>query len=296
MRSVNLDQLKAFVEVAERGSFTAAAHQLNLSQPAITHQVKELERRFKVTLFERLGKRAHLTEAGQELIEHARHLLDEDMRTSVAMRRFDDGWLGRVRLGSSMTFLMHSLPPILRRLKTAHPQLEIQIKAGLTANTLEMLKTNTLDLGLCSMPVGDSSFEITPLFADDLVAIMPANITDAPRKATPAFVSRQPLILGNPGSALRHTIVEWLARSGPVPKPFMEFDNVEAMKRVVAVGLGISIVPSSSIQGEYRPPNTLVLPLSPRLTRHNALVRRRDKRTTKGLNLVTQALLSLRAA
>ena len=65
MRSLNLDQLRAFVEVVERGSFTAAAKELNLSQPAITHQVHELERRFKVELVERLGKRAHLTPAGE---------------------------------------------------------------------------------------------------------------------------------------------------------------------------------------------------------------------------------------
>jgi DNA-binding transcriptional LysR family regulator len=126
MRSLNLDQLRAFVEVAERGSFTAAARQLNLTQPAVTHQVQELERRFKVALVERLGKRAHLTQAGEELIEHARHLLEEDNRTHVAMRRFDDGWLGRVRVGTSMTILMYLLPPILRRLKTEHPQLEIE--------------------------------------------------------------------------------------------------------------------------------------------------------------------------
>ena len=67
MRSLNLDQLRAFVEVAERGSFTAAARQLNLTQPAVTHQVQELERRFKVALVERLGKRAHLTQAGELL-------------------------------------------------------------------------------------------------------------------------------------------------------------------------------------------------------------------------------------
>src|SRR5262249_53345130 len=67
MRSLNLDQLRAFVEVVERGNFTAAARELNLTQPAVTHQVQELERRFQVTLVERFGKRAYLTEAGEKL-------------------------------------------------------------------------------------------------------------------------------------------------------------------------------------------------------------------------------------
>ncbi len=118
MRSLSLDQLKAFIEVAERGSFTAAARALNLSQPAVTHQVHELEQRFGLALLERLGKRAYPTEAGEKLMEHARHLLDEDAHTRDAMRRFTDGWLGRVRIGTSMTVLMYVLPPLLRQLKT----------------------------------------------------------------------------------------------------------------------------------------------------------------------------------
>src|SRR5437588_11669792 len=107
MRSLNLDQLRAFVELVERGSFTAAAKQLNLSQPAVTHQVHELERRFRVALVERIGKRAYLTQAGERLLEHARFLLEEDSRTQVAMGRFSDGGLGRVRVGTSMTVLMY---------------------------------------------------------------------------------------------------------------------------------------------------------------------------------------------
>jgi DNA-binding transcriptional LysR family regulator len=93
MRSLSLDQLRAFIEVAKRGSFTAAANELNLTQPAITHQVHELEQRFNVPLLDRIGKRAYPTEAGEKLLEHARYLLDEDARTRVAMRKFADGWL-----------------------------------------------------------------------------------------------------------------------------------------------------------------------------------------------------------
>src|SRR5947208_2459287 len=253
MRSLNLDQLRAFVEVIERGSFTAAAKELNLTQPAVTHQVQELERRFKVLLVERLGKRAYLTQAGEKLIEHARHLLDEDSRTQVLMRRFDDGWLGRVRVGTSMTVLMYLLPPILRQLKTDHPQLEINLKAGLTARTLQMLKTNALDLGLCAIPIEDPRFETVPLFKDELVAILPAELGRVPRKVTPQFLSRCPLILGSPEAALRRTVTDWLSLAGPPPKPLMEFDNVEAIKSVVAVGLGASIVPQPMLGrgGEY---------------------------------------------
>jgi DNA-binding transcriptional LysR family regulator len=295
MRSLNLDQLRAFVEVVERGSFTAAAKELNLTQPAVTHQVHELEQRFKVTLLERLGKRVYLTEAGEKLIEHARHLLEEDSRTSVSMRRFDDGWLGRVRVGTSMTVLMYLLPPILRKLKTDHPRLEINLKAGLTAATLQMLKTNALDLGLCALPIEDPAFETVPLFKDELVAIVPAALGNMPKKVTPAFLSRYPLILGNEESALRRTVSDWLALAGPPPKPVMEFDNVEAIKSIVQVGLGASIVPSLCLgAGHVAMANTLVVPLSPRVSRRVGLVKMRGKRATDGVKLVAAALLALR--
>jgi DNA-binding transcriptional LysR family regulator len=295
MRSLNLDQLRAFVEVVERGSFTAAAKELNLTQPAVTHQVQELERRFQVSLVERFGKRAYLTQAGEKLIEHARNLLDEDSRTQVAMRRFGDGWLGRVRVGTSMTVLMYVLPPILRQLKTDHPQLEINLKAGLTATTLQMLKINALDLGLCALPIEDPVFETAPLFNDELVAILPAALGRVPKKVTPAFLSQCPLILGSENSALRRTIADWLALAGPPPRPLMEFDNVEAIKSVVAVGLGASIVPSLSLgAGHVAMANTLVRPLNPRASRRVGLVRLQGKRGTDGMELVFAALLTLR--
>jgi DNA-binding transcriptional LysR family regulator len=294
MRSLNLDQLRAFVEVVERGSFTAAAKELNLTQPAVTHQVQELERRFNLDLVERFGKRAYLTQAGEKLIAHARQLLEDDARAQMEMRRFDGGWLGRVRIGTSATVLMYALPPILRRLKTEHPQLEINLKAGLSAATLQMLKTNALDLGLCALPVDDSTFETIPLFEDPLVAVLPAKMTKVPKNVTPAFLACCPLILVNEESALRRTVHEWLAQAGPPPKPVMEFDHVEAIKSVVAVGLGCSVVPKMCLdRGHVGMAGMVMRPLSPSVARNVGLVRLRGKRSTDGIDLVWAALLKL---
>ena len=295
MRSLNLDQLRTFVEVAKRGSFTAAAKLLNLSQPAVTHHVQELERRFKVVLLDRIGKRAYPTDAGEKLIEHARHLLDEDAHTLENMRRFNDGWLGRVRIGTSMTVLVYALPPILQKLKIEHPQLELNVKAGLTATTLRMLKTNDLDLGLCALPIEDPAFQTTELFDDELFAILPADQKDVPKKVTPAFLSRCPLILGNETAALRRTVTDWLALAGPPPKPVMEFDNVEAIKSLVAVGFGVSIVPGLSLRARHAQlANIQVVPISPRSKRRIGLVQLKGKRDTEGVKLVATALLALR--
>jgi DNA-binding transcriptional LysR family regulator len=281
--------------VVAQGNFTAAAKELNLTQPAVTHQIQELERRLNVTLVERLGKRAYLTEAGEKLMEHARSLLEEDSRTRSDMRRFADGWLGRVRIGTSMTVLMYVLPSLLRKLKTDHPQLEVNLKSGTTAATLEMLKTNALDLGLCALPVEDPAFEVTPLFKDELVAILPPGTKRIPNKVTPAFLSQMPLILVSANSVMRRMATEWLGAAGSSSKPLMEFDNVEAIKSVVSVGLGASIVPSLCLgAGHISNSNLIVRPITPRAAREVGLVKLRGKQDTEAMKLGAAAILTLR--
>ena len=134
------------------------------------------------------------------------------------------------------------------------------------------------------------------MFDDELVAILPDNLGPAPKRITPEFLAGLPLILGNEFSALRRTITEWLTPAGaPPPKPVMEFDNVEAIKSLVAVGLGASIVPSLALgQGHVGADRMRVVPLNPRSSRQVGLVQLRGKRTTEGVKVVADALLALR--
>src|SRR6185437_3938986 len=101
MRSLNLDQLRALIEVVELGSFSAAARRLNLTQPAVSLQIRELESRCGLELVERLGREVHATPPGRALLAYARRIVDECGAAETAMRRFRDGWLGQVRLGTT---------------------------------------------------------------------------------------------------------------------------------------------------------------------------------------------------
>ena len=101
MRNLNLDQLRTLLEVVELGNFSAAARRLNLTQPAVSLQVRELEQRFGVQLIERMGKQAHATAPGRDLIEAARRIFSECEVADAAMRRFREGWIGRVHLGAT---------------------------------------------------------------------------------------------------------------------------------------------------------------------------------------------------
>src|SRR5258706_5329829 len=111
MRSLNLDQLRALTEVAALGSFSAAARRLNLTQPAISLQIRELEARWGLRLVERLGKKTHATAPGRQLIEHARRIARECEAAESAMRGLRDCLLGRERIGSPLKAFLYELPP-----------------------------------------------------------------------------------------------------------------------------------------------------------------------------------------
>src|SRR5688572_9574772 len=139
MRSLNLDQLRTLLTVVEHGSFSAAAKRLNLSQPAVSLHVRELETRLGVGLVERLGKKAYPTAAGQELIEHAQRLMQAEESAIVSMRRHREGLAGRVRIGTNAHYLIYCLPPVLRRLRAEFPMIELVITTDITSGLVERL-------------------------------------------------------------------------------------------------------------------------------------------------------------
>src|SRR3954467_3669961 len=195
MRQLNLDHLRALIEVVKQGSFSAAARKLNLTQPAVSLQIRELEARWGVQLVERLGKQAHATAPGRDLIERAQMIFRECDAVEESMRHFRDGWLGRVHIGTTLTALMYELPPILRELRTAHPGIDIVVTNMATRDAVEKTIRNEIDFGLVTLPVKSAQLNITPLRPEALVAILPATMKNVPKEITPEYAAEQPLVL-----------------------------------------------------------------------------------------------------
>jgi DNA-binding transcriptional LysR family regulator len=293
MRSLNSDHLRALAEVVAQGSFTRAAKRLNLAQPTISLQIRELETRLGVRLIDRLGKRAFATAAGRELIEHAQRIHQETERLLAAMRRHRDGWLGQVRIGSSTTALIYHLPPVLQQLRRQHPNIELIVTTGTTTGVVERILRNEIDLGVVSLPISERLLEIVPLKSEPLVAIFSARVRNLPARVTPQFLLQHPLLLEFARAHVRALIIDWLSADGTEPRPAMELDNLEAVKRMVASGLGVSIVPEAAIADSQDKSSLFARPLKPALTRTLALVQRRDKPSDAGLQHVREALLTL---
>ncbi len=293
MRSVNPDHLRALAEVVAQGSFTRAAKRLNLAQPTISLQIRELELRLGVRLVDRMGKRAFATAAGRELIEHAERLAREGERLLAAMRRHRDGWLGQVRIGSSTTALIYHLPPVLARLRKEHPNIELVVTTGTTTGVVERMLRNEIDLGVVSLPINERVLDLVPLMTEPMVAIFSDRTEGLPSKVTPQYLLQHTLILEYSRAHVRALIMGWLAGDGAEVRPAMELDNLEAVRRMVAAGLGASIVPAAVVSEPHAGSDIVARPLEPALTRTLVLAQRRDKPSDPALAHVREALLSL---
>lgn len=292
MRGLNLDQLRALLEVVEQGSFSAAARRLNLTQPAVSLQIRELERRFGVRLIERLGKQAHATVPGRELVEATRRIFRECDEADAAMRRFREGWVGRVHVGTTLTAMIYRLPPILRGVRLDNPGIDLVVTNTPTPHTVENIIKNKIDLGLVNLPVENKQVKITPLCSEMLVAIFAAGARDIPDEITPGYVGQQNLLVEQATSAAYPLVLGWLSgHSSPSRMP-TPLGTVEALKSAVASNLGMAIVPEVSVATHRS--DFIVRPLRPALSRTLALIEHRNKPNEPALEIVREALLGLR--
>lgn len=296
MRGLNLEHLASLVAVIDLGGFTAAARARNLSQPAVSQQIRELEARHGVALLERSGRRVQPTLAGSALLIHARRLLAESEAALATLRRHRDGGLGRVRIGTGTAALTYLLPPVLAGLRREEPGIELAISTGPTEVMLERLRAQEIDLGLITLPADTEGFERQVLRSDPIVALLPAGDGALAEALAPAptaqALARQTLILeGNRGSHAR-LIRNWFAAAGLEMRAAMWLSSIEAVRNTVLAGLGCAILPSETVAGP-RAAGLTVLPLDPPVNRTLALVHRRDKLADPAFRRVRRALLAL---
>jgi DNA-binding transcriptional LysR family regulator len=294
MSDLDLKQLRSFTDVAELGSFSAAADKAGLTQPAISLQLRQLERQLGVRLIERVGRRAQPTAAGRDLLVHARRIQDEVRLALDTVAPHRSGTLGRLRIGSGATACIHLLPPVLSRIRKTMPGVEITVQTGNTADILRLLEANTLDAAVVTLPASGRSLDIREVYRDELVALFPGEEQIGKAAMTPAFLSEKPLILYEGGNT-RKLIDQWFANSGQVARPVMELGSVEAIKQLVGAGLGFAIVPKLAVEGSSLSQTLRSIPLSPPLTRKLGLVLRRDKHMSRPLRALAAALQTEKA-
>lgn len=289
MRGLNLDQLETFAAVIELGSFSAAAARLNLTQPAISFQIRQLEKRLGARLVERVGRRAQATAAGRELIPHIRQIETMVASAVEALADHAQGVAGRVRIGSGETACIYLLPPLLSDLRRRFPLLEIVVRTGNSPDMLRALEDNALDVALVTLPAPGRMFAVETLLDDEMIAVFPPGFAP-PAPASAEAIAASPVLLYEPGGNNRRVIDDWFRQAGVALKPVMELGSVEAIKQLVAAGLGCGLLPRMAMgQGPLAAHS-----LTPPLYRKIGLVMRRDKVPDRGLRELMRALQSLK--
>ncbi|HEX3865028.1 MAG TPA: LysR family transcriptional regulator [Stellaceae bacterium] len=295
MRNLSLDQLDTFAAIVELGSFSAAARRLNLTQPAVSFQMRQLERRFGLRLIERVGRHMRPTIAGSELLPHVRRIDDAVAAAIAAIGPYAEGATGRVRIGTGATACIYLLPPVLRDLRRRFPELELIVSTGNSPEILAALENNALDVALVTLPASGRSFACETIVDDEIVAVFPPG-AEPPYPVAATELATRPVMLYEPGGNSRRVIDDWFRYAGASLKPAMELGSIEAIKQLIAAGLGCGLLPRLAVANLQPADELAIRSLSPQLYRQLGLILRRDKIPDRALREVIAALRRLGSA
>ncbi len=285
---INLGQLRAFEAVARTGSFTRAAHRLGVTPPAVSLQIRQLERTHGVRLFDRLRRRVWLTPAGQRLEQYARRIfaLAGDAERALEETRGFAG--GQLRLVASATSAASYLPPLLTRLRRRYPGLRVHLDVGNSQRVRERIASLDGDLGLLGVEAAHPDLVFERLADDPLVVIVaPGHPWARRRRISLAELRHQELILREAGSASRQLIERRLLRLGVGVQPTMEIASNEVIKRAVEMGNGVSLMSAAVVRRDVEAGHLHALGLAGEpLVRTIYLVYHRERRDSPLIHAV----------
>jgi DNA-binding transcriptional LysR family regulator len=248
-----LPQIEAFLEVARRQNLSRAAEALFVSQPTLTARLQSLESSLGERLFIRTRRGMRLTEAGETFLpfaEHAVAALADGRERLGELRR---GVAGRLVLGAPPTVSTYTLPDLLARFAAAHPNVRLTVKTGTSEEILEMVLHDQVQLGIIRS-LAHQEIESVPLYTDDLVLIAGAGHRLArPRRggqARLADLAGEVLVLFGRSSSYLEFTTATFRQAGVLTGSVLELDNIEAAKKMVERGLGVSFVPASTVAAE----------------------------------------------
>jgi LysR family transcriptional regulator, low CO2-responsive transcriptional regulator len=254
--------LVAFTTVLEAGGFTRAAEVLNLTQSALSHQIKTLEEILGVEVFARIGKRTILTQAGEILLKHATVVLRELTDARQALLELRDPGRGRLRISAAGYSCYLLLPRILREFKEAYPHVELSVAADYTGEAVQHLLEGLLDVAILVAPPPVRGLAFEPLAEDELFVIVPVEHPWAKRRRVRwGELATQVLVTYYQASLTHQLLLDRLAKEEAGVPETMEVREAEAVPEMVKVGLGIAVLPLWVVRADLQARRLVALPL-----------------------------------
>jgi DNA-binding transcriptional LysR family regulator len=284
IRHATLRQLQIFTVAAAHLSFVRAAEQLHLTQAAISLQIRQLEEVAGVALFERIGKRVFLSEAGEVLLEHARQIQQSLREADDSLSALKGLRGGRIAIAAAST-AEYFAPALLSQFRALHPELRMRLLIDNRETLRRWLATNEVDLAIMGRPPADVDSESTVLAPHPLVFVVAADHPLAGRSGVSVdAVVGETLIAREAGSGTRSAMDEFFAGQSRRPRIGMEMGSNDAIKQAVVAGLGVGFLSRHTLGLELTAAKLAILDVdgTPVMRRWH-LVRLRNKRLTPAL-------------
>jgi LysR family hydrogen peroxide-inducible transcriptional activator len=261
---MTLTELKYIVAVARERHFGRAAEACFVSQPTLSVAIKKLEDELGVVLFERGSSEVSLTPSGERIVVQAQRVLDEAARVKELAKQGKDPLSGALRVGVIYTIGPYLLPALVRQLVRDAPQMPLLLNENLTVKLLELLKNGEIDVAILALPLPESGVMIQPVYDEPFIVAVPRLHPWAKKRAVSADdLKKETMLLLGSGHCFRDQVLEVcpeLARfsSGAegIQKTF-EGSSLETIRHMVASGLGVTVLPMSSIP-EKAPRDSLI--------------------------------------
>jgi len=274
-------RLQVFQTVARLLSFTKAAEELHMTQPAVTFQVRQLEEQFNTRLFDRTHNRISLTEAGKRVHECAERIFELYAEMDNSVRELTGDISGVLILGASTTIAEYMLPALLGDFKAKYPDITIRLKVANTDGIVSQVENNAIDLGVVEAPVNNKNLVVEQCRTDHLVLIVPPAHELANEDVVPIKrVADYPFICREEGSGTREVMIESMHDAGVSPADLniaMELGSLEAIKGAVEAGMGVSILSNATIQKELKLGTLVAVQLDPPIDRPFSFVHQKQK-------------------
>jgi len=263
-----------------------------LSQPAVSRQIRDLEKDLGVALFDRIGKSLHLTEAGRRLDAEGGALLGQLERVVEVIRAYQVAGRGRVRIGASTTPGYYLLPAILGHFHRDFPNVEIQYVVKNSLSIEESIVRNELDLGVVGGHLAREDLLMEHVADDEIVCFCGRNHgLDKARRVSVPSLCRETWVIREKGSATRELFERWLAAAGGKLDRTIELNSPEGIKAMVETGIGISFLSIHAIRKECRRKQVRLLPVTGlRLTRPIYLVMHPDKHLPPDVEIIRNSI------
>jgi DNA-binding transcriptional LysR family regulator len=285
-------RLQVFHAVAKHLSFTKAAEALFMTQPAVTFQVKQLEEHFNTRLFERGHGRNALTPAGQIVLEYAEKILALSAELDLRLKEMTGEVGGLLLVGASTTIAEFLLPQVLGDFKSKYPKVQPRLTVANSETVENRVAEHTLDIGFIEARSHRDSVAADVCCEDELQAVCaPSHPLARLKTATPKQLAQYPFISRESGSGTREVVDQYLQNAGVAPDSLnvvMEIGSPEALKGLVATGLGFTIMSRAAVVKETRLGQLVRVPLAPRLIRDFSVVYPKEKFRSRLVNTFVQ--------